>query len=598
MKPFSLPFSTTTSVLKHILILSFLWVLFGLALFGLFAPLVVRLLGGFLVLGLAFLGYKHLKRLGSTYRLVLLFSVLWAAALSFQVSPTVFSGRDQGSFSLAAIHLAENGSLFFSNAAVTAFFDHYGPGTALNFPGFAYTASGTLVTQFPIPYIAWLGSFFQTFGTGGLIAANAALLVLSLTVFYRLLHLRVMTPVALGVTTLFAASFLPVWIFKMTLSENLALYLYLILCYALILLSQERKFIYYATALLAGGLLCFTRIEGFVIFPLSLIVMALIPGVRELWRLYPWKSALLPSALFALFLVRDLLVGLPFYKAIGKALLRFLESPAVTAPGAAESATALMLPSLFVLYGLAAPLLLGAVGTIILARKRAWPLLIPFLLALPAYLYFLAPNITPDHPWLLRRFAFAVFPSLLLSATFGLSVILGYRKTVPKENTLTLRSRQGFSLLFLWLLLFALQWPAFRFAYAYAEHPALLSTAASLSARFSETDLVLIDRLATGDGYAMLPGPLAAFHNKNAAYFFNPEDLDRIDRERFSRTFLLIPEKELAPYTEVLGERMVYRDTLTIETQGYPLGNAVDPWHVRFPAPELLRTENLLFEVY
>ena len=104
-----------------------------------------------------------------------LISLLFIIFLSFSTEPTVFSGRDQGSFSEAAVRLSQNHQLEFETLVSQEFFKIYGQGTALNFPGFSYTADGKLITHFSIGYIAWLAVFYSLFGLSGLAIANGVL---------------------------------------------------------------------------------------------------------------------------------------------------------------------------------------------------------------------------------------------------------------------------------------------------------------------------------------------------------------------------------------------------------------------------------------
>ncbi|NTV55232.1 MAG: hypothetical protein HGA16_01895, partial [Candidatus Moranbacteria bacterium] len=54
-------------------------------------------------------------------------------------------------------------------------------------------------------------------------------------------------------------------------------------------------------------------------------------------------------------------------------------------------------------------------------------------------------------------------------------------------------------------------------------------------------DLILVDREATGDPYAIPAGPLRFLFGKNAAYFFNPDDFAKIPKDRYDHIYLLAP---------------------------------------------------------
>jgi len=45
-----------------------------------------------------------------------------------------------------------------------------------------------------------------------------------------------------------------------------------------------------------------------------------------------------------------------------------------------------------------------------------------------------------------------------------------------------------------------------------------------------------------------MTGPLNFLYGKQAVYFFNPADLDKIDRSKFSVIYFIIPEDSLGMY--------------------------------------------------
>ncbi|QQS20632.1 MAG: hypothetical protein IPL87_03615 [Candidatus Moraniibacteriota bacterium] len=156
--------------------LSFLWIT---CLFGAF---FLAVFGEFLRTGVFFLSGGFLAGIGITLwkfrpsRELLMWGVaffLLAFSISFISSPTVFSGRDQGSYANAAIRLVETESLQSRSLVSDTFFSLYGPGKALNFPGFFYTSEGALTSQFPLGSIVWFGLNFSLFGVSGFSVANS-----------------------------------------------------------------------------------------------------------------------------------------------------------------------------------------------------------------------------------------------------------------------------------------------------------------------------------------------------------------------------------------------------------------------------------------
>lgn len=589
-----------TNTLPTLFGLSFVvfgWFVLSLALAGLFFfPLVA--FGSALLFALVLvLVWKIWHFTPTDLRIASILILLATLLVGIFTEPTLFSGRDQGSIAEAAYRLATNTELAFSSAVSDSFFEIYGPGTALNFPGFAYTEQGYLITQFPIGYTAWLAGFVSLFGLDGFAIGNTLLFFLSLFFLYQLLRLFVHPYYALAGLVLAITSFLPSWFAKITLTENLALFLFLFLVYNLLLFFREGKFLFYTGILLSGGLLAFTRIEGFAFLLLALMTMAFHPHTRSLFRNYPWKSIVIPGILFTFFFMRDFFINLPYYKMIGKALFKFLRGFSDTALATGASASnSLGLGSIFFLYGFLILALLGFFGILLFLKKKQWLMLLPTLIALPTFLYLFSPNITPDYPWMLRRYLFSIFPSLLFTAVLCIAYLFSHEHKAMLQEPPRGKRLLLVSLLFLGLIL--LQIPAWNTQFAFAENKGLREQIGAWTEQFSANDLILVDQNATGDGFTMLTGPGQFLFGKNTVYFFNPYDLPALDTSRFERIFLLTPEESQGRYGAVFGERLIYKQSVTFTLEHFEnLSLSQNPvW--RLPEKTTTKTTNLLFQVY
>lgn len=504
------------------------------------------------------------KGLSREFITVSLVSVAIAAFVTSFTVPTIFSGRDQGSYSNAAIRLSENHQLTFSTPASEAFFKIYGPGKALNFPGFDYTTDGKLTTQFPLGYISWLASLFALFGLSGLIVANAFTTTLFLIAFYLLLRLFIARFSATWGFVIAATSLPVVWFSKITLSENLALALFTLLTLNIVLACKEKSRFFALAATVAAGFFAFTRIEGIFFLAITLIIFAFSSPVRALWRSKPLAYGIFPLIVFCILFVRGFFINLPFYKAIAKAGLNKWRTLFKSCAGddcATDKAASLW--SIFSSYGLIPVFIVGAVSIIIFFRHRNRLALIPFFLALPTFFYLVQPSISIDHPWMLRRFVFSIYPTLLFSSIVGIALIQEFlMKKYPYNPVFEKRYYAGvlYAMLLLSQLPFALQYVTF------SENKGLLEQTRTLSQRFSNEDLVLVDRLATGDTWSMLPEPLAFFSIANAAYFFNPQDFARLDMAGFENTYLIVSENEAGRYFES-SKRFTVIDTFAFDTE-------------------------------
>lgn len=595
-----LPHLEKISTLPTLFGLSFIvfgWFALSLTLGGLFYfPLIAT--GATLLFALtALLGWKLWRLAPWDLRIAFGIALLCSLLVGSTSEPTLFSGRDQGSIAEAAYRLATNTELAFSSPASESFFQIYGPGTALNFPGFAYTEQGYLITQFPLGYTAWLASFVSLFGITGFAIGNALLFFLFLFFFYQLLRLFVHPYYAFAGLTLAGTSFLPHWFAKITLTENLALFLFVFLAYNLILFIREGKFLSYTSVLLSAGLFAFTRIEGFAFLFLALFVLVFLPQTRSLFRTYPWKSLILPGVFFTFFFMRDFFINLPYYKMIGKALFKFLRGFTDTALATETSSSAsLGLGSVFFLYGFLSIAIVGFFGILFLFKKKQWFILVPTLIALPTFLYLFSPNITPDHPWMLRRYLFTLFPTLLFSAVICIAYLFS-----REQKSALLVMPQGKRFFFATLIFFGLillQFPAWSTQVTFAENRGLRGQIEAFTAQFSPNDLILVDQNATGDGFAMLTGPGQFLYGKNTVYFFNPYDLPALDTSAFERIFLLTPEESQSRYGAVFGERLIYKQSITFTFEQFEnISLSTNPvW--RLPEKTILKTTNLLFQVY
>lgn len=453
-----------------------------------------------------------------------------SALIAWNPEPTIFSGRDQGSFSEAAIRLAENHRLEFSTEASREFFRIYGPGEALNFPGFSYTAQGDLVTHFSIGYISWLAMFYSLFGLAGLSIANAAAFFLFILSFHALLRVFLKPWPALVGTAFVLASFVFSWLAKMTLGENLALGLLWFAVFQAVRFFKEgsRRSLFFAFSSLL--VLALTRLESWAFILALLIGLAIKSGsLSETAKTLKSKGFFAFMAIFAVILAISIKANSAFYVSSAKGLLGSFSGQGNGGDFLAQTD---FLWKVLNLYAASQFIILGAVGAALLLSRRDYVSLVPALIILPSAIYLFHPGISQDHPWMLRRFAFSVIPAGMLYATLLLDRLLMKRWHFNGIAFLMIASEL--------LASFALFQPS--------ETSALLAETGKLSQAFSDRDLVLIDRETTGSGWNMLSGPLSFLYGKQSAYFFNPNDYAKLDRSRFENVFLMVPDSNIAFY--------------------------------------------------
>lgn len=466
------------------------------------------------------------------YSLLLLLSLLLA---SFFQLPTLFSGRDEGSISQAAIELARQHSLTDQSPEARAFFEIYGEGKALNFPGFYYTGNGALISQFPTGYIAWLASFVSIFGIFGLPIANAVLLFLFFTAFTRILK-RFVSPLWVWIGTALAATSFPLfWFPRFTLSENFALAFLWVFLLALSQFAKHPSNAFLALTFLSGALLLFGRIEGFAFAFLGALFLFTYPKTRKFLLEKPACRVAVPLGITIALFALSLPSNSPFYITIAKAFLQNGDAGSISY--AEEQINRL---SIFGLYGIIAELVLGITGIAVFARKGKEFLMqiLPFIITFPVFLYLLTPFISDDHPWMLRRYMFAIIPVCIYFSALLFSRIEAVRS---RNFAITLA-----------VTALALHLPAAVHFFPIMQGRSLIHDTFSISQNTDRGDLVLVDRETSGDGWHMLPGPLRALFGRHAVYFFNPEDFPKLNTQDFDRVLLLVPQGRESFYGNIL----------------------------------------------
>lgn len=573
------PWTTAASGFLCSLASLLLLTLFG----GMYTPLIILALTPlFLGLGSAILKLT-LER--DWTRAGLIFVVIFIAWLNLTgETPSIFTGRDQGSIAEAAWQLAHTHQLTWTNPSIQAFFDIYGPGTALNFPGFAYTQEGSLITQFPLGYTAWLAGFVGWLGLTGYHVANTLLFLMTSWGFFELTALFVRKTLAVIGTSVLSLSFLSIWMLHYTLTENLAAPLFILLAFGLIKVRRHpHQGLWYWLSLGPATLFLFTRIEGFILFGLTLLFMLFGKAERTFLRERPLVRIFLPLILLSFVFLRDFFLNVPFYKMIGKAVLKNWQELLVTTGTTltTSSAPSENLFHIFTTYGMILFFGVGTFGIALALWKEKRETLILLILALPTFIYLIDGHITPDHPWMLRRYFFTLWPTFLFFSVFAWHL----------AEIRFARLRQSQVTLLLVLLLIFIQYPSARAAWQIDEHTALFTATQALADRLSGDDLVLVDRLTTGDPFRLLAGPLAFLFEKQAVYFFNPEDLHRLPLNSFHRVILLVPEEAQTSVTTLWGRELYERATFDL-----PLSTTTARESF-FPRNTLTTTRVLLFEI-
>lgn len=523
------------------------WVAFLLSLGGFFYSWII---GGFFLFILTVIVRQIILKkmsfkVSREFAIISSFILIFVVLASFFVTPTIFSGRDQGSISEAAIRLSQNHKLEFSTPASSEFFKIYGSGKALNFPGFHYTPEEQLTTQFPLVYISWLASFYSFFGLAGLIIANAVLLFIFLTSFFLLARNFVKEKFAYILLVLATTSFPVFWFFKFTLSENMALALLWISILWIYFFIKEQKLFFYSSFLISAGLLVFTRIEGIFLLISGFLTIFFFTRKNPLWRERKKFLIVYPAIFLAILLIMNFTKDFYFYKEIAKALFHVEQNQTGASSKLAEIFSPVIFEfRVFFLYGIASSLLLGIFGITWLWTKKQWEKLIPFFIVLPSLVYLVNPWISSDHPWMLRRFVFSIIPVFLFYS------VLFLQDWTAEEK---MKHRKIVSWALIVIMIFSSLFIFFKY-FTFSENKGLLQETQKINEKFSRNDLILVDRSAAGDGWTMITGPMNFLYNINTVYLFNPKDVEKIDRSRFEKIYLIASNQNIQFFVQSLGK--------------------------------------------
>ena len=129
--------------------------------------------------------------------------------------------------------------------------------------------------------------------------------------------------------------------------------------------------------------------------------------------------------------------------------------------------------------------------------------------------------------------------------------------------------------------------------FSFSENGKLQDETRALSESVGPHDLILIDRDATGDPYAIPAGPLRFLFGKNAVYCFNPDDFAKIPKDRYDHIYLLAPVDHLDRWESVAASLSLV-SVVSFETERLGPLPANIP---RFPDRTAITTDSFLFSL-
>jgi hypothetical protein len=488
-----------------------------------------------------------------------------ALFLSLTTAPTIFGGRDEGSYSNAAIQLVKNHSLVADSEIIKQFFSIYGAGKALNFPGFYYSTDGNLHSQFLPGYISWLGINYAFGKLAGLGFANFLPFITFIFSFYSIIKkfsprinihtkpLAALLPYLPAIGTLLLISFFPYTLFyKFTLSEIYFAALAWFALYIIIRYLEEKSTQLLYIIALPMTLMIFTRIETIALIATLFIILF----IKNYKKIISLQGQILFSILgLALFLAIFLHANF-FIDTFKNLADPFLKKDLLNLKKSSDDLENFYILKIFLRYNLLPIFILGISYCFVLIKKKQRLLLVPLIFFLPTLIYLFDANISLDHPWMLRRFIFSIIPLFCLYTIFGITILakkfnLHYYFILPlfaiaiAYNTTLIFPNKNLTKNFL----------------LYSQNKTLLHQLTPIASQFKKNDLILTSQKASGNGWAMMSEPFRTIFEKQAVYFFNPENYEKIEKNKFENIYLIVSDNEL-PLYEKLNKKQVSQYSL------------------------------------
>ena len=538
-----------------------------LAILGIFYPFII----GLYFIGVLFWLWRLqqqnkiiIKFCSTKERTLLVGLILLVSILSSFTVPTIFGGRDEGSLATSAFLINQDHSLSYQSKSINTFAKIYGEGKALNFPGFFYQKkeanSFTLRSQFLPGYSSYLANFAHPSKVNLLKFANALPLIIFLLSFFSVSKQITKSDKFSFLAVIGLATTIPLALFyKFTLSEIFFASLLWSGLYFLIkyLQNSSKNFDSLLFWFIFIPLLptVFVRIESFAI----IFILVLILILKKHSKLHIPKYQI-PILLIVFLSVVSIVLFNNFFVATLKG---FFSSLLNTSPSASENLTAhSLIPKMwqnfyalkvFYIYNLIPFFVLGLLGIIKLFREKKWLYLMPAFLLGVTGIYFIDANISLDHPWMLRRFVFSLIP-------------LGILYTIVLFQRYPLR-RKKISDLILTILIVSNILMVGPFI-TFKQNDGLIKQVELLSTKFQSNDLILVSQKSSGSGWSLISAPLRTVFQKQAVYFFNPNDFVKIDASNYNHIYLITSKEEIPLYKQVLSlEKIKKKENYSLQNQ-------------------------------
>jgi len=512
----------TIFVVPSSLCILFSWYILILAEVGLFHKSLL-LAGVFTILTTCILLIKKNKLIGILSRtdyfaffIIFLFAILNIAF----VHDTFYGGRDPGVYANAAVYLSKHHNLVI---------DHF-----INFPGWIQVV-GSFRPEFHLGYISWLAAHYSLFGILGVKISNFIPLIFALLSIYFISRRIANDNAGILFLVMFLTIYPIFWFTRETYSEIYFMYLiwFGILCF--LIGYNEKKRQYFIPSILSFAMLLHTRIEGIYIYGIFIIIMLFYHFIlKKTWMLTSGQLFLI-AVTFLHFLYYSAfihpnnttnLIGIYYFlQNISENILLRINS-FISTNSVLHKSSDMRLRYYFVNfvyvvlmeYGLSWPVLFISLSTIQLLRtihkKESINMLLILLFVAPTFVYLFVPFISFDQPWFLRRY----LPTILPTAFLFLAAFFSQLFNSKRERIL---------LIFIIEVIIVRNLIIANPIVFHREYHGMLGNIEEISSFFSESDLILVDRYATGN--YKLADPLYFIFDRYALWLGPPGDWCSLD---------------------------------------------------------------------
>jgi len=350
-----------------------------------------------------------------TLLLILLISLI----LVFYPHDT-FGGRDESVYTNYAVHLAQTGSL-----KIPAYLDNLHDKLAEG------------VRIMPPAYYVWVGVQKVFLGTPGLLRSNVTLIIFGLLAFFAVCSLLGNKKLGLTALTVYSFSMPFLWFSRETMSENLSFFLLWTLILFFLLCLKTKKLVYLTGVFLCSWLFALTRLEGFLI---QLVILIVLPAALFLNKSFSYKKIITVSCIYLLVVASNIFIVNHTYgqtlktvvpavgQSVKKDIADFLFKKTPTSfskpPSIAERVSrdtifknffvfvsAMLAKYNFFIIIVSIFLVIFQVLSKIkkITPQRSY-FLLTFFIILPEFYKLINPGVTLDQPWFYRRYLYALLP--------------------------------------------------------------------------------------------------------------------------------------------------------------------------------------------